>query len=44
MEAARLGFKTVVLPKPMQGKVNVPGVELKFVKKLGDAFEFLYQA
>jgi len=43
MEAARLGFKTVVLPKPMQGKVNVPGVDLKFVKKLGDAFEFLYQ-
>jgi DNA repair protein RadA/Sms len=43
-EAMRLGFKTVVLPKPMQGKVNVPGVELKFVKKLSDAFEFIYQA
>jgi DNA repair protein RadA/Sms len=43
-EAMRLGFKTIVLPKPMQGKVNVPGVELKFVKKLSDAFEFIYQA
>ena len=43
-EAVRLGFKTVVLPKPMQGKINVPGVDLKFVKKLGEAFEFIYQA
>ncbi|MDQ3002514.1 MAG: DNA repair protein RadA [Fibrobacterota bacterium] len=42
-EAARLGFKSIVLPKPMQGKVNVQGVELQFVKKLGDAFEFIYQ-
>ena len=42
-EAARLGFKSIVLPKPMQGKVNVQGVELHFVKKLGDAFEFIYQ-
>ncbi len=42
-EAARLGFKTVVLPKPMQGKVNVPGIDVKFVKKLEDAFEFIYQ-
>ena len=42
-EAVRLGFKTVVLPKSMQGKINVPGVELRFVNKLGDAFEFLYR-
>ncbi|MDB5105808.1 MAG: radA [Fibrobacteres bacterium] len=42
-EAVRLGFKTVVLPQPMQGKINVPGVKLHFVKKLGDAFEFIYQ-
>jgi DNA repair protein RadA/Sms len=43
-EAMRLGFKTVVLPFPMQGKVHVSGVNLRFVKKLGDAFEFLYQS
>jgi len=43
-EAMRLGFKTVVLPKPMQGKVKVDGVEMRFVKKLGEAFEFIYQA
>jgi DNA repair protein RadA/Sms len=43
-EAVRLGFKTVILPQPMQGKVNIPGVKIHFVKKLGDAFEFLYQA
>jgi len=42
-EAVRLGFKTVVLPLPMKGKIHVPGVELQFVKKLGDAFEFIYQ-
>jgi DNA repair protein RadA/Sms len=42
-EAARLGFKSIVLPKPMQGKVIVQGVDLQFVKKLGDAFEFIYQ-
>lgn len=42
-EAVRLGFKTVVLPKPMQGKVHAQGVELRFVKKLEEAFEFIYQ-
>jgi DNA repair protein RadA/Sms len=42
-EAMRLGFKTVVLPKVMQGKVNVPGIEYRFVRKLGEAFEHIYQ-
>jgi len=42
-EAARLGFKSVVLPLPLRGKVQVPGIEFHFIRKLDDAFEFLYQ-
>ena len=42
-EAMRLGFKRAVLPQPLKGKVNVSGVELHFVRKLGEAFEFIYQ-
>ncbi len=42
-EATRLGFKNIVLPKTMQGKVNAPGVQFHFVRKLGEAFEFIYQ-
>jgi DNA repair protein RadA/Sms len=42
-EAMRLGFKSVVLPKALQGKINVPGVDFRFVRKLGEAFEFIYQ-
>lgn len=42
-EAMRLGFKSVVLPKPLQGKVNVPGVDFRYVRKLSEAFEHIYQ-
>ncbi len=42
-EALRLGFRSVVLPKVLQGKVNLPGADCHFVRKLGDAFEFIYQ-
>ncbi len=42
-EATRLGFKSVVLPMPLRGKVQVTGVEFHFIRKLGEAFEFLYQ-
>jgi DNA repair protein RadA/Sms len=43
-EAMRLGFKSAVLPKPMQGKVELPGIQAHFVRKLGEAFEFIYQS
>ncbi len=42
-EAGRLGFKSVVLPMPLRGKLQMPGVEFHFIRKLGEAFEFLYQ-
>ncbi len=42
-EAARLGFKSIVLPLPQKGKVHFPGVDFHFIQKLGDAFEYLYQ-
>ncbi len=42
-EATRLGFKSVVLPMPLRGKVQIAGVEFHFIRKLGEAFEFLYQ-
>jgi DNA repair protein RadA/Sms len=43
-EAMRLGFKSAVLPKPLQGKIELPGVQAHFVRKLGEAFEFIYQS
>ncbi len=42
-EAARLGFKSIVIPKAGANKIYVPGVTLHPVQKLNDAFEYLYQ-
>ncbi len=41
-EAARLGFKTLVIPQASAAKLNLPGVELRAVQKLGEALEAIY--
>jgi len=31
-------------PSPCRERMNIPGMDLKFVKKLAEAFEFIYQS